>query len=74
MMTAFIQRCRAYKYLSNKVNSIQIYFCGLRSDVDADRSEVRITKGQNLAAARRGAAAEAAVQEDELEPDQLRTP
>ena len=77
MMSAFIQRCRANKYLSNNVRTIQIYFCGLRSDVDADRSEVRITKGQNLAAATRqvgDGAAEAAAREDELEPDQLRTP
>ena len=76
-MSASIQSCRADKYLSNNAKSIQIYFCGLRSDVDADRSEVRITKGQNLAAATRqvgDGAAQAAAREDELEPDQLRTP
>ena len=77
MMSASTQRRRADKYLSNNAKSIQIYFCGLRSDVDADRSEVRITKGQNLAAATRqvgDGAAEAVAREDELEQDQLRTP
>ena len=77
MMSASIQSWRADRYLSNNGKSIQSYFCGLRSDVDADGSEVRITKSQNLAVARRqveGAAAEAAAREDELEPEQLRTP